>query len=93
MDSAAAFPASIDVQHTPTDGNAAISFEHHLSELAKARRPSPLKSFAKFQGVPGLISLYAAYPYPGLTASVSQPADHLIRLSIDVRPDRTELEE
>jgi hypothetical protein len=35
----------------------AIDLSHHLSELAKARAPSPLKTFYKFYGRPGLLAL------------------------------------
>jgi len=35
----------------------AIDLSHHLSELAKNRLPSPLKSFYRYWGKPGLISL------------------------------------
>jgi hypothetical protein len=35
----------------------AIDLSHHLSDVAKARAPSPLKDLAKYFGTPGLISL------------------------------------
>lgn len=38
-------------------GRMAIDLSHHLSELAKARRLSPLKTFSKYMGLPGIISL------------------------------------
>lgn len=41
----------------------AIDLSHHLSDLAKARKPSPLKSLAKYFGKPGLISLAGGMPF------------------------------
>lgn len=58
MDSAAQLPASKDAgKQIAVNGVQAIDLSHHLSELAKARRFSPLKSFGKYMGVPGMISL------------------------------------
>jgi hypothetical protein len=34
-----------------------IDLSHHLSELAKSRAPSPLKTFYKYFGRPGLLAL------------------------------------
>ena len=34
-----------------------IDLSHHLSDVAKARRPSPLKTLAKYLYNPGLIPL------------------------------------
>ncbi|KAI0082536.1 PLP-dependent transferase [Panus rudis PR-1116 ss-1] len=42
----------------------AIDLSHHLSELSRARRDSPLKSLAKYMGKPGLISLAGGMPHP-----------------------------
>lgn len=63
MDSAAQLPSSHDAAQRSSNAPAsaqgvkAIDLSHHLSELAKARRFSPLKSFGKYMGVPGMISL------------------------------------
>ena len=35
----------------------AIDLSHHLSDLAKNRLPSPLKSFYRYWGKPGMIGL------------------------------------
>ncbi|KAK9900469.1 PLP-dependent transferase [Cystobasidium minutum MCA 4210] len=66
MDSAAQLPAVQDAaSSTPRqNGVKAIDLSHHLSELAKARRFSPLKSFGKYMGVPGMISLAGGLPDP-----------------------------
>ena len=37
--------------------NKAIDLSHHISEVANARKISPLKGLQKYQGRPGLISL------------------------------------
>jgi hypothetical protein len=61
MDSSAQLPAAQDgshAHHAHTAGVNAIDLSHHLSELAKARRFSPLKSFGKYMGMPGMISLW-----------------------------------
>jgi aromatic amino acid aminotransferase I len=58
MDSSAQLPARQDAaSEVAVTGVKAIDLSHHLSELAKARRFSPLKSFGKYMGVPGMISL------------------------------------
>jgi len=42
----------------------AVDLSHHLSELSKARQPSPLKSLGKYAGKPGLITLAGGMPHP-----------------------------
>lgn len=63
MDSALAFRAAapppggrVEAGEIPGDRKA-VDLSHHLSELAKARRFSPLKSFSRYMGIPGIISL------------------------------------
>ncbi|KAG8818184.1 hypothetical protein FRC17_010913, partial [Serendipita sp. 399] len=41
-----------------------LDFSHHLSDIAKARAPSPLKTFFKYYGRPGLIALGGGIPHP-----------------------------
>lgn len=65
MDSSAELPAiQRNGKQVATAGVKAIDLSHHLSELAKARRFSPLKSFGKYMGVPGMISLAGGLPDP-----------------------------
>jgi len=86
MDSSYAIPDARDgsaavAAGTPTNRPqvSAIDLSHHISELAKARRPSPLKGLAKYMGVPGLISLAGGLPDPSyfpinsLSASLLSP--------------------
>ncbi|KAH8094916.1 PLP-dependent transferase [Cristinia sonorae] len=42
----------------------AVDLSHHISNLSKARLPSPLKSLAKYMGKPGLITLAGGMPHP-----------------------------
>ncbi|THH28413.1 hypothetical protein EUX98_g5776 [Antrodiella citrinella] len=42
----------------------AVDLSHHISDLAKARQPSPLKSLSKYVGTPGLITLAGGMPHP-----------------------------
>lgn len=68
MDSAAAFasPSLAGSPSTlaPPDLPKAIDLSHHLSELAKARRFSPLKTFSRYMGRADLISLAGGLPDP-----------------------------
>lgn len=68
MDSAAAFPSSSAPRGAASSRTAdlpkAIDLSHHISELAKARRLSPLKTFSKYMGRNGLISLAGGLPDP-----------------------------
>ena len=41
----------------------AVDLSHHLSELAKNRRPSPIKSFYKYWRKPGVIGLAGGMEY------------------------------
>ncbi|KAG8786531.1 hypothetical protein FRC15_011250 [Serendipita sp. 397] len=41
-----------------------LDFSHHLSDIAKARAPSPLKTFYKYYGRPGLLALAGGIPHP-----------------------------
>ncbi|KZV85986.1 PLP-dependent transferase [Exidia glandulosa HHB12029] len=43
----------------------ALDHSHHLSDLARARESSPLKSLIKYMGKPGIISLGGGFPHPG----------------------------
>ncbi|KAF8520678.1 pyridoxal phosphate-dependent transferase [Gautieria morchelliformis] len=56
----------------------AIDLSHHLSELSKARKPSPLKSLQKYVGRPGLISLAGGTPDPAYFPFASLSADALL---------------
>ncbi|KAF9651722.1 PLP-dependent transferase [Thelephora ganbajun] len=41
-----------------------IDLSHHLSDVSKARLPSPLKGLAKYISTPGLIPLAGGLPHP-----------------------------
>ncbi|KAG8812930.1 hypothetical protein FRC17_001750 [Serendipita sp. 399] len=42
----------------------ALDFSHHISELAKARKPFPIKTVFKYYGRPGLLAMAGGLPHP-----------------------------
>ncbi|KAL6309824.1 PLP-dependent transferase [Sparassis latifolia] len=63
----------------------AIDLSHHLSDLSRARRPSPLKSLSKFFGRPGVISLAGGLPNEACFPFASISADALIPESFSLK--------
>lgn len=39
-----------------------VDLSHHLNDVARRRKPSPLKEMAKYMGVPGMTSLAGGMP-------------------------------
>lgn len=62
-------------EKVPTSLPKAIDLSHHLSDIAKARHESPLKSLMKYMGKPGAVEL------AGGTLSVSSSP----YLSLEIR--------
>lgn len=42
----------------------AVDLRHHLSDLAKARKPAPIKEVFKYYGKPGVLAMAGGIPHP-----------------------------
>ncbi|TFK55669.1 PLP-dependent transferase [Heliocybe sulcata] len=62
----------------------AVDLSHHLSEVSKARRTSPLKGLAKYMERPGVIALAGGMPNPSYFPFSSLSADALVPDSFPV---------
>ncbi|KZT24540.1 PLP-dependent transferase [Neolentinus lepideus HHB14362 ss-1] len=62
----------------------AIDLSHHLSDVSKARRTSPLKGLSKYMGKPGVITLAGGMPNPGYFPFSTITADGLVPDSFPV---------
>ncbi|KAF8655284.1 hypothetical protein AX16_003183 [Volvariella volvacea WC 439] len=59
----------------------AVDLSHHLSDIARARRPSPLKELHKYFSKPGLINMVGGLPNPDYFPYESISANALIPTS------------
>ncbi|TCD67496.1 hypothetical protein EIP91_012301 [Steccherinum ochraceum] len=66
----------------------AVDLSHHLSDMAKARLPSPLKSLGKYMNKPGLISLAGGMPHPDYFPFADISANALAQNSYSVDESR-----
>lgn len=62
----------------------AIDLSHHLSDLSRARQPSPLKGLAKYFGKEGLISLAGGMPAPSYFPFADVSANVLVHDSFAI---------
>ncbi|KIK06739.1 hypothetical protein K443DRAFT_88812 [Laccaria amethystina LaAM-08-1] len=64
-----------------------VDLSHHLSRVAKARSPSPLKDLQKYFGKEGIISLAGGLPSPEYFPFASITADALVPDAFSWTPD------
>jgi len=55
-----------------------VDLSHHLSQIARARAPSPLKDLQRYYGKPGIISLAGGLPHPDYFPFASVGGDALV---------------
>ncbi|KAL0949926.1 hypothetical protein HGRIS_009954 [Hohenbuehelia grisea] len=67
----------------------AIDLSHHLSVIARARRPSPLKDLQRFFGKPGIIAMGGGFPSPLYFPFASVSAEGLVPESFPLTPNQT----
>ncbi|KAG9048757.1 hypothetical protein FS837_012120 [Tulasnella sp. UAMH 9824] len=65
---------------------------HHLSDLAKNRKPSPLKQLAKYMMKPGILSLAGGMPHPEYFPYDSLSAKVLAHDSYDTKHSQSNLD-
>ena len=70
-------PGSVRNQERKDELPKAIDLSHHLSDLAKNRRPSPLKTFYQYWRKPGVIGLAGGMELSSRVQIIINP-DHVI---------------